>query len=65
MADRSMFRTAVRPLSAWMDVDLGTLHALVMAGEVVDEGSRRLMSATGNTPAFRLFLLFASLPQAC
>jgi len=42
MADRSVFRTAVRTPSAQMDADFSTLHALEAAGEVVDEGCRRV-----------------------
>jgi hypothetical protein len=42
MADRSVFRTAVRTPSAQMDADFSTLHAPEAAGEVVDEGCRRV-----------------------
>ena len=42
MADRSVFRTAVRTPSAQMDADFSTLHPPEAAGEVVDEGCRRV-----------------------
>src|SRR5712664_640196 len=42
MADRSVFRTAVRTPSAQMDADFSTLHAPEAAAEVVDDGCRRV-----------------------
>ncbi|MGZ5875837.1 MAG: hypothetical protein ACXWKP_27480 [Bradyrhizobium sp.] len=42
MADPSVFSTAGRTPSAQMDADLSTLHAAEAAGEVVDEGCRRV-----------------------
>jgi hypothetical protein len=49
MADRSVFRTAVRTPSAQMDADFSTLHAPEAAGEVVDEGCRRVRERARST----------------
>jgi hypothetical protein len=51
VADRSAFRTAMRTPSAQIDADLCTLHAPEAAGEVVDEGCRRLHERVDVTRA--------------
>ena len=54
MADRSVFRTAVRTPSAQMDADFSTLHAPEAAGEVVDQRDGASMTRDRSVNVLRL-----------